>query len=164
MSAARTDPRARRLRAPLLLAVWTSFGIAAAGGLVIFFARLAAGTTPGIALHVVAGLVLLAAWAAYQWTHWLRVAPWRPRLDYTLGVVAGGSMALALLSGLPLALEWWAARGGARAPHYVSWLSGAHNVMSMLVLTFVAAHLFAVLDRDARRTGREREAPPRGDS
>jgi len=151
VSPAPPNPRARRLRAPLLLAVWTLFGVAATGGLVIFFARLAAGTTPGIEIHVVSGLALLAAWAAYQWAHWLRIAPWRPRLDYTLGLVAAISMGLALLTGLPLALEWWQAREAGRPAHYVSWLSGAHNVMSMLVLTFVAAHLFTVLERDARR-------------
>lgn len=153
------SPRRRRLLAPLLLSVWALFAVTAGGGLVVFFARLAVGSEPGMALHVVAGLALLAAWAVYQWTHWARVAPWRRRLDYVLGLVAACSMALALASGLPLALEWWAARGAGRAASYAPWLSGAHNVMSMLVLTFVAAHLFAVLDRDTRRPGRGQDEP-----
>jgi hypothetical protein len=142
--------QARRLRAPLLLALWALLAVEAAGGLVIFFARLVVGTTPGATLHVLAGLALVLAYAVYQWTHWSRIAPWRPRLDYTLGLVAAGSMVLALATGLPLALEWWRAGAAAAGVPYTAWLSGAHNVMSMFVLTFVAAHLFAVLQRTAR--------------
>jgi hypothetical protein len=146
---AAADARARRLRAPLLVTLWALLAIEAAGGLVIFFARLAAGATPGVTLHVVAGLALVLAWAAYQWTHWARVAPWRSRLDYTLGLIAATSMALALATGLALAPAWWAARRAADAD-YAAWLSGAHNVMSMFVLTFAAAHLLAVLQRASR--------------
>jgi hypothetical protein len=151
VSAARhpvASAQARRLRAPLLLLLWALLAIEAAGGLVIFFARLVAGATPGATLHVLAGLALVLAYAAYQWTHWSRIAPWRPRLDYTLGLVSAASMVLALGTGMPLALEWWRARGAGAA--YPAWLSGAHNVMSMFVLTFVAAHLVAVLQRTAR--------------
>jgi hypothetical protein len=144
------EARARRLRAPLLVTLWALLAIEAAGGLVISFARLAAGATPGIALHVVAGFALALAWAAYQWTHWRRVAPWRPRLDYVLGLIGASSMLLALASGFALAPAWWNARGAATTAPYPAWLSGAHNVMSMFVLTFVGAHLFAVLQRAER--------------
>jgi cytochrome b561 len=39
--------------------------------------------------------------------------------------------------------------GSAEAVAYPASLSAVHNVMSMLVLTFVGAHLAAVLLRDA---------------
>jgi hypothetical protein len=142
--------RAARLRAPLLLALWALLAVEAVGGLVIFFARLAAGATPGETLHVVAGAALTIVYAAYLWGHWRRVAPFRARLDYALGLVAALAMALTQISGLWLGLEWWRVRAAGAGPvPYTAWASGVHNVMSMLVLTFVAAHLGAVLQRAA---------------
>ena len=142
--------RARRLRAPLLVALWALLAFEAVGGLVIFFARLATGTLPGEAAHVFAGIALTAAYAAYQWRHWSRVAPFRARLDHALGLIAALAMALTLLTGLALAWPRWLARGGGAAATYAPLLSGAHNVMSMFVLTFAGAHLGAVLQREAR--------------
>lgn len=149
--------RAARIRAPLLLLVWGLLAIEAAGGLLIFFARLASGTTPGVALHVGGGLALTVAYALYQWNHWRRVAPFRARLDYAIGLIAAIALSLTQLSGLWLGLEWWRARAGGRAA-YTPMLSGAHNVMSMFVLTFVLAHLGAVLQRDARAAALIRSA------
>jgi hypothetical protein len=146
-------PRARRLRAPLLLALWVLLGIEAAGGLVIFFMRLAAGSTPGESLHVVAGALLTLVYAIYQWQHWTRVSPWRGRLDYALGLIGAISMGVTLATGYVLARPWWALRVVARSGDPVAYpagVSAAHNIMSMLVLTFVAAHLAAVLLRDSR--------------
>lgn len=148
--------RARRLRAPLLLALWTLLAVETIGGLVIFAARLVRGTTPGEALHVVAGVLLTAVYALYQWGHWRRVRPARPQLHYALGVIAAASMALTNLSGLWLAVFWWQERvvaAGGAAVRYPATLSAIHNVASMVVLTFVAAHVGAVLfrDRDLRR-------------
>lgn len=148
LSLAGPAPRAARLRAPLLVTLWVLLAFEAAGGLVIFFARLAAGSTPGEMLHVVAGVALTIVYAAYQWGHWNRVAPFRSRLDYALGLIAALAMALVQLSGLWLGYEWWRGRGAGPVP-YTSWLSGAHNVMSMFVLTFVGAHFGAVLQRIA---------------
>lgn len=148
--------RALRLRAPLLIALWGLLAFEAAGGLVIFAARLVSGTTPGEALHVVAGIQLTAVYALYQWGHWRRVRPARPQLHYALGIIAASFMALTNLSGLWLAGFWWQARiaaAGGAAVRYPALLSAIHNVASMVVLTFVAAHLGAVLfrDRAARR-------------
>ena len=146
------DPRGRRLRAPLLVTLWALLAVEGAGGIVIFFARLAAGRTPGESLHVVAGAALTLVYAAYQWRHWTRVSPWRGRLDYALGLIAALSMGCALGTGLVLAAPWWNARVVARSAEAVAYpttLSAAHNIMSMLVLTFVGAHLAAVLLRDA---------------
>jgi hypothetical protein len=143
-------PRSRRLRAPLLVLLWWLLGFEAAGGLVIFFMRLAAGTMPGVTAHVVAGAGLTLVYAVYQWQHWTRVAPWRSRLDYALGLIAAISMALALASGYVLAWPWFT-RAFARAHGAVAYstlASAAHNIMSMLVLTFVLSHLAAVLLRD----------------
>lgn len=142
--------RARKLRAPLLLAVGVLLTLEAGGGLVIFFARLASGTLPGEALHVFAGVALTAAYAVYQWGHWNRVAPFRARLDYALGLIAAIALALTQLTGFVLAWPWWLARGTAAPVAYAPLVSGAHNVMSMFVLTFAGAHLGAVLQRDAR--------------
>jgi len=114
--------------------------------------RLATGALPGEALHVGGGALLTLLYAAYQWQHWFRVAPWRSRLDYAMGLIAALSMAGALGTGVWLAAPWWQARIVARSAEavtYASSLSAAHNVMSMLVLTFVGAHLAAVLLRDA---------------
>ena len=144
-------PRARRLRAPLLLALWALLGIEAVGGLVISFMRLAAGSTPGEALHVLAGALLTLVYAIYQWQHWARVSPWRGRLDYVLGLIGAMSMGVTLATGFMLASPWWSARVVARDGGpvlYPSAVSAAHNIMSMLVLTFVLAHLAAVLLRD----------------
>jgi hypothetical protein len=144
--------RGRRLRSPLLVSLWVLLAFEGAGGLVIFFMRLATGTTPGETLHVVAGALLAPVYALYQWRHWTRVRPWRSRLDHALGLISAASMAGALGTGLALALPWWESRvtqgSGAPVP-YPPLLSAAHNIMSMLVLTFVAAHLTAVLLRDA---------------
>ncbi len=145
-------PRGRRLRSPLLVTLWWLLGIEAAGGLLIFFMRLASGQTPGEALHVVAGALLTLAYAIYQWQHWVRVAPWRARLDYAMGLIAALSMGAALGTGYALAWPWWQLRvveRGATAVPYTPALSAAHNIMSMLVLTFVGAHLAAVLLRDS---------------
>jgi hypothetical protein len=43
---------------------------------------------------------------------------------------------------------WWGSRGSGSPPHYPELVSAAHNITSMLVLTFVLAHLLAVLARD----------------
>jgi hypothetical protein len=121
----------------------------AAGGLVIFIARLATGALPGERAHVIAGLLLTLVYAAYQIQHWSRVAPFRARLDYALGLTAAGAMVLANATGLWLGWLWWQ---GAATPHavaeYPAWLSALHNIASMLVLTFVASHIAAALTRD----------------
>jgi hypothetical protein len=145
-------PRARRLRAPLLITVWTLLGVEALGGLVLFFARLAAGSMPGETLHVAGGAAFTLAYAIYQWQHWSRVAPWRGRLDYVLGLIAALAMGVTLATGYALAWPWWNTRmvaHGREAVAYPVLLVAAHNIMSMLVLTFVASHLAAVLLRDA---------------
>ena len=146
--------RARRLRSPLLLSIWALLGFEAAGGTVIFVARLTAGSTPGEALHVGAGIVLTVVYAVYQWRHWLRVRSQRG-LHFVIGVLAASSMALANLTGLALGAYWWRDRvvAHAAAAGYPTALSAIHNIGSMLVLTFVGAHLAAVLMRD-RRPGR----------
>lgn len=146
--------RAARLRAPLLLTLATLLAVEAIGGLTIFFARLAFGTTPGESLHVIAGVALTAIYAVYQWAHWGRVAPFRARLDYALGLIAAIFMALVNLSGLWLAAAWWRTRviaGSSDPVAYTPTLSAAHNIASMVVLTFVGAHLVAVLMRDRAR-------------
>ena len=144
--------RAQHLKAPLLVALWALLAFEAAGGLVIFVARLVWGSTPGETLHIAVGLGLTAVYARYQWRHWRRVRPYRPQLPYGLGVVAAASMALTNLTGLLLAVFWWRDRHAA-VVHYPVPLSAVHNVASMIVLAFVAAHVGAVLfrDRDRRR-------------
>jgi hypothetical protein len=142
-------PRAKRLRAPLLVILWTLVGFEAVGGLVLFCARLVAGRNPGVTLHVFVGLALTLVYAAYQWSHWFRVAPIRARLDYALGLIAATSLVVTQATGLWLGWIWWRAAGA--TPHYPALLSAFHNIMSMLVLTFVGAHLGAVLVRDRRR-------------
>jgi hypothetical protein len=148
------DARARRLRAPLLFALWTLLAFEAVGGLVIFVVRLVWGATPGEALHVVAGVLLTAIYARYQWRHWQRVRPLRPQIHYGLGLIAASFMALTNLTGLWLAVFWWQDRVAAptAAPvRYPVSLSAVHNVASMVVLAFVAAHVGAVLFRDRER-------------
>ncbi len=132
--------------------LWGLLAVEGVGGLLIFVMRLAAGQTPGETLHVVAGALLTLVYVAYQWGHWRRVSPWRSRHDYALGLIAALSMAGALGTGLWLAWAWWQTRivaGSAEAVAYSPPVSAAHNIMSMLVLTFVGAHLAAVLLRDA---------------
>lgn len=137
--------RRQRLRSPLLLAFAVVLAFEAAGGIVIFFARLAYGTTPGEMLHVIGGLVLTPLYALYQWRHWRRVRPVRPRLDHALGLLASGSIVLTQASGFALGFAWLEARGA--AANYAPVVSAIHNIGSMLVLTFVAAHVGAVLQR-----------------
>lgn len=144
------EGRARRLRAPLLLALWALLAFEAAGGLVLFVARLVWGTSPGEAAHVLVGVILTAVYAGYQWSHWHRVRPFRTQVHYALGLIAASFMALTHLTGFALAASWWRARGAA-VVHYPVSLSAVHNVASMVVLTFVAAHVGAVLFRDRDR-------------
>jgi hypothetical protein len=137
------------------LLLWWLLGIEALGGLLIFFMRLAAGSMPGEALHVIGGAGLTIVYAIYQVQHWGRVAPWRSRLDYAMGLIAAITMGLTLVTGYVLAWPWWlmrVVRGAGGGVAYPSLVSAAHNIMSMLVLTFVLAHLAAVLLRD--RAGR----------
>jgi hypothetical protein len=143
--------RARRLRAPLLLTLAALLALEAVGGLVIFFARIAWGSTPGEALHVVGGIGLTIVYAVYQWQHWGRVAPIRARLDYALGLIAALAMVATNVIGLGLGWIWWETRltRPGHAP-YPSIMCAAHNITSMLVLTFVLAHLIAVLARERR--------------
>ncbi len=106
---------------------------------------------PGESLHVVAGAGLTLAYAIYQWQHWARVSPWRGRLDYALGLIGAISMGATLATGYWLAWPWWQLRVVERAAGAVPYspaASSVHNIMSMLVLTFVASHLAAVLLRD----------------
>ena len=146
-----TRQRRVRLRAPLLVLLWWLLGIEALGGLLIFFMRLAAGSLPGETIHVTVGAGLTLVYAVYQWQHWGRVSPWRGRLDHALGLIGAIAMGLALLTGYVLAWPWWRARVIARAHEpvaYPAFASGVHNIMSMLVLTFVLSHVAAVLLRD----------------
>lgn len=156
MTSGRIAPeRAERLRAPLLVALWALLAFETAGGLVLFTAYLVAGRRPGESLHVVAGVLLAGCYAVYQWRHWGRVAPLRPRVDYVLGTVAACVTALTLGSGLVLGAAWWAARVTARRGGevgYAPWLSAVHNIGGMLILAFVGAHLGAVLMRDRTRS------------
>lgn len=147
----RETVRSRRLRAPLLLAVWALLAFEAAGGIVIFVARLAAGSTPGESLHVAVGLALTVVYAVYQWRHWLRVR-FQRGLHFLIGLLAASSMALTNLTGLWLGAVWWRDRvaGHAAQAAYPVALSAVHNIGGMLVLTFVGAHLAAVLMRDRR--------------
>lgn len=147
------DARSRRLRAPLLLALALLLGVEGVGGMVIFVARLTLGVTPFEAFHVWCGLALTVCYAIYQVMHWRRVAPFRARLDYAIGLIAAIFMAATNLTGLALAVPWWETRiaSASAAPvAYPPLLSAAHNIGSMLVLTFVGAHLGAVLMRDRR--------------
>lgn len=153
-AAADAGARGRRLRAPLLVALWALLAFESAGGLVIFVARLAAGRSPGETLHVIGGLLLLLVYAVYQWRHFRRVAPVRGRLDYGLGLLAAGSMVLVNVTGVMLGLEWWRDRIAtpvAGEVGYTPLVSAIHNISCMLVLTFAAGHLGAVLFRDQRR-------------
>ena len=143
--------RDRRMRSPLLVLLWWLLAFEAAGGLLMFFMRLAAGSTPGELLHIAVGAALTLVYAVYQVQHWLRVSPFRSRMDYALGLIAALSMAITLGTGLALALPWWTLRmveHGTGPVAYSTVVSAAHNIMSMLVLTFVGAHLAAVLLRD----------------
>jgi hypothetical protein len=150
-------PRARRLRAPLLLALALLLAFEALGGLTIFFARLAYGITPGETLHVVGGVALTLVYAVYQIQHFARVAPLRARLDYAVGLIAASAMIAANGFGLMLGTYWWKARiarASAAPVAYPPLLSALHNIASLLVLTFALAHLGAVLARDRRAGAR----------
>ena len=106
-----------------------------------------------MALHVAAGLVLAIVYAIYQATHWNRVAPWRSRPDYALGLIAAVTLAVTDLTGLALGWEWWVARlDGTGIVRYPVALSAIHTLGTMLVLAFASGHLAAVLARD--RSGR----------
>lgn len=144
-------PRAKRLRAPLLVSLAVLLAFEAAGGLVIFFARLTLDRTPGEQLHVVAGLVLTVFYVIYQIQHWVRVEPFRARLDYALGLIAALSLLATNAIGAALGWIWYTSRiAGLKTVPYPPVMCAAHNIMSMLVLTFVLAHLAAVLARDRR--------------
>lgn len=145
-----SSARARRLRAPLFLALAALLAFETVGGLVIFVARLAYGALPGETLHVIAGVPLAAVYAIYQWRHWRRVGPLRGRVDDTLGVLSATFMAVTLASGFLLGATWWTHGDAAGAAPYDATLSAVHNIGTMLVVAFVLAHVGAVLRRDRR--------------
>jgi hypothetical protein len=145
--------RTRRLRSPLLIALWVLLGFEALGGLVLFTARLALGSAPGEALHVLAGVVAVPVWMVYQVRHWSRLRPFHAGLDTWMGFLATGALALTNLTGLVLGAEWWRnrlARGIASAPPHPM-LPALHLIGTMLVLSFLGAHLGAVLLREPAR-------------
>ena len=142
--------RLTRLRAPLLLSLAALLLLESAGGLVILFVRVAFGALPGETLHIAGGLALTIVYTIYQWTHWNRVAPWRSRPDYVLGLIAALSMALVNLTGLALSWVTWRASARHVPPAYPTALSAIHTLATMLVLTFAIAHLAAVLQRPSQ--------------
>ena len=121
----------------------------------ILFARVAFGVTPGVALHVAAGLALTVVYTIYQVTHWNRVAPWRSRPDYVLGLIAAITLSVTDLTGLGLGWIWWVRRlDGTGIVAYPVAMSAVHTLGTMLVLAFASGHLAAVLARDrAMRAG-----------
>jgi hypothetical protein len=125
--------------------------VEAVGGMVLFAARLIAGRASGETIHILGGVALVGIYAFYQARHWARVRSLRWRLDHGLGWIAAIFMVLTLGSGLILALDWWeskvAASKGGEVIYPPSW-SAVHNVGSLLVLTFLGAHVCAVLFRD----------------
>ena len=74
--------------------------------------------------------------------------PIAPRADYALGLIASLAMALTNGTGLVLGWIWWRALRSGVEPAYPVLLAAFHTLGTMLVLTFVAAHLAAVLQRD----------------
>lgn len=150
MNRPRSAERAERLRSPLLLTLWVLLAFEAATGWWLFTAFLVAGRRPGEAIHVVAGVPLAALYAVYQWRHWRRVAPFRARPDHVLGLVAASVLALTLGTGIALGVDWWMKRVASGTPGEVDYseaLRAVHNIGSMLVVSFVGAHLAAVLMR-----------------
>ena len=150
---AQPNLRSARLRSPLLLVLWVLLTLEAVGGIVIFVARLAAGQTPGETLHVIAGVALTLVYAIYQWQHWNRISPFRARLYYSIGLLAALAMVATNVTGLILGWAWWQVRFVLQSGSDVAYaplLSAVHNIGSMLVLTFVAGHVGAVLLRDWR--------------
>gem|GEM_PF-2647694 len=143
--------RRERLRSPLLLALAALLTVESIGGMVLFTARLISGRATGETIHILAGTALAGIYAVYQVRHWARVRSLRWRLDHGLGWIAAVVMVLTLGSGLILALDWWDVKVGASKAVEViyppSW-SAVHNVGSLLVLTFLGAHVCAVLFRD----------------
>ena len=154
-----TSPRTRRLTAPLVLALGALLLVETIGGLWIFVARvLEPGHLPGLSLHWWAGWALSAVYVVYLVRHVARVAPLRPRLDYALGMLAAATLTLVQVTGSVVGWSWWR-QGQPRDHVFTPWLSGAHDMLSMMTLSFVAAHLGAVLLRDARvRARRDRAA------
>jgi hypothetical protein len=144
----RVVPRARRRRAPLLVALWVLLGVEAAGGLVILTARLVTGARPGETVHVAAGLAFTVVWAIDQWRHGQRVAPFRAGLDHLMGLAATVTLGAANATGLWLGALWWRALPLHAAARYPVALSVAHLVGTMLALSFAGAHLGAVLLRE----------------
>jgi hypothetical protein len=147
--------RRKRLQAPLLVTLGLLLVVESIGGLTIFFMRLATGALPGETLHVAAGCALTLVYVVYQWQHWTRVAPWRNRLDYALGLIATLSLVATLATGIVLTVPWWEMRivaGNDGAVTYANLTSAAHNITSMLVMTFLGAHIAAVLRRDRARS------------
>lgn len=158
----RTPTRAERLRSPLLVTLGVLLVAEAVTGLIIFFARLAAGTAPTLSLHWYAGFAFTLVYGLYQVQHWLRVQPLRARLDHVLGMVATASLVVTQVSGYWVGAEWFARGRPAGYTAFPAALSATHNVMSMLTLTFVGAHLGAVLLRDSRaRAARRAVQDPR---
>lgn len=125
--------------------------VEALGGLILFAARLMAGRAPGETIHIFTGAAFAGIYVVYQARHWSRVRSLRWRLDHGLGLIAAVFMVVTLGSGLILALFWWDAKKVASEIGEViyppTW-SAVHNVGSLLVLTFLGAHVCAVLFRD----------------
>ena len=139
------------MRSPVLVVLAALFAIEAVTGLILFAARLISGRAPGESIHIAAGAAVVGVYAVYQARHWARVRSLRWRLDHGLGLLAAVFMVLTLASGAVLALSWWDTQAepdtAAKVAYSPLW-SALHNVASLLILTFLGAHLCAVLFRD----------------
>lgn len=147
----------QRWRAPLL---WISIGTLAFGvisGSWLFFfggfmrerALLAIG-------HWALCFALLAPYSIYQLRHYLRNRDWRGRVHFRLGLAAFFSIAVLLVSGLPLIL-WPPGSGGI----WGLLADLAHVIASFFLVILVAAHLVLVIRLTmGRRDSDNASAPP----
>ena len=147
----------QRWRAPLL---WISIGTLAfgviSGSWLFFFGGFMAERALLTIGHWALCFALLAPYSIYQLRHYLRNRDWRGRVHFRLGLAAFFSIAILLVSGLPL-IFWPPGSGG-------TWgllADLAHVVASFFLVILVAAHLVLVTRLTmGRRDSDNASAPP----
>ncbi len=147
----------QRWRAPLL---WISIGTLAfgviSGSWLFFFGGFMAERALLAIGHWALCFALLAPYSIYQLRHYLRNRDWRGRVHFRLGLAAFFSIAILLVSGLPL-IFWPPGSGG-------TWgllADLAHVIASFFLVILVAAHLVLVTRLTmGRRDSDNASAPP----
>lgn len=134
-----TAARLTRWRAPLVNLLFYLIMIESMTGFALyFFGHLIPGLEILGEVHWWLGVVFIVPYAVYQLRHYLRVANFKGRLHFYLGLTTFIFMTATILSGVWL---WWVLRDN---PVPADWIVLVHVVIGFALLCIISGHLTVV--------------------